>query len=112
MVTTMAEAQIALRGPEPFDMVLIGIHFDESRMFDLLRLVKADRQHWKVPVICFRGGDRPETQGRLAMQGIELACGALGANALVDVVSYKSENDGDLALRAEVERLLPGSDSE
>src|SRR5437899_9265582 len=40
-VTTLADAQTALRA-DHFNVIMIGVNFDESRMFDLLQHVRAD----------------------------------------------------------------------
>jgi len=36
------------------DMIVAGVHFDKSRMFDLLRMLHADRQLRNTPVVCVR----------------------------------------------------------
>ena len=40
-VRTLEEARCALQD-DGIDLVLIGVHFDDSRMFDLLRYVRAN----------------------------------------------------------------------
>jgi hypothetical protein len=44
--TTLAEAQVAL-ARERFALAIMGVHFDESRMFDLLSYARAsaDTRH-------------------------------------------------------------------
>ena len=42
-------------GPE---LVICGVHFDESRMFDLLRIAKVEPTLQAVPFLCFREIDR------------------------------------------------------
>ena len=46
-VTTLADAQTALRA-DRFNMIMIGVNFDESRMFDLLQYVRADSKYTRV----------------------------------------------------------------
>lgn len=53
----------ALKSSKSADMIVCGIHFDDSRMFDLLRLVKADSQSRSIPFLCYRdlGSELPAT---------------------------------------------------
>ena len=59
---TLGEAQRTL-AQQQFDLVLIGVHFDDSRMFDLLRYLRAGGHHAAAgglraqPSLRFRGGD-------------------------------------------------------
>src|SRR5204862_6742334 len=50
---TLAQAERLLRD-RPFDMIVCTVFFDESRMFDLLRLAKS-RPGWeRIPFVCVR----------------------------------------------------------
>ena len=50
----LAEAQAAL-SREPFSLALMGVHFDESRMFDLISSARAAPLNRDVPIICVLG---------------------------------------------------------
>jgi hypothetical protein len=93
-VHSLAAALSALAGDD-FDLVLIGLHFDESRMFDLVREVREGRRNCAVPVICF--GMRPFAFP-ISMQVIEVTVKALGAHAFADLASYGAPEDGNAAL--------------
>ena len=94
-VHTLAAALKTLAG-EDFDLVLVGLHFDDSRMFDLVRALRAGSRNRAVPVVCFRM--RPFAFAAISMQVIELAVKALGAQAFADLASYAVEADGNDAL--------------
>src|SRR5437870_13665032 len=68
-VTTLADAHQALKA-DRFNMIMIGVNFDESRMFDLLQHVRADSKYSRVPVVCFRGIVTPDTQAKFALSKI------------------------------------------
>lgn len=53
-VETLAEAQSALKADD-FSLIMIGIYFEQSKMFELLRYIKSDRKYADIPVVCFRG---------------------------------------------------------
>jgi hypothetical protein len=47
----IAEAQVAL-ARERFALAIIGVHFDESRMFDLISCARASVLNRGVPIVC------------------------------------------------------------
>ncbi|MEG3190943.1 hypothetical protein [Lysobacter sp. D1-1-M9] len=85
---TISEAT-ALLTPE-LDAIVCGIHFDESRMFDLLRLAKAHPAIRRIPFVCYR--DLDTDLGATVVEGLDIATKALGAAAFVDTYSLKRMN--------------------
>ena len=94
-VHTLAAALKALAGQD-FDLVLIGMHFDDSRMFDLLREVRAGSRNGAVPVVCYRM--RPLAFMALSTQVIEVTVKALGALSFIDLANLATDEDGNEAL--------------
>ena len=84
-VGIMSEAQHKLK-EESFDLVMIGVHFDQSRMFDLLRELHKARYD-STPVICFCTQETMLT--RAAHESIAIASRALGAWMYLDYQKYK-----------------------
>jgi DNA-binding response OmpR family regulator len=101
-VRTMSQARQALDAAR-WDLVAIGVYFDDSRMFDLVRALRADDDHGEVPIVCVRG--RP---GFTTVTGrtLELTLKALAADEFVDLLHFGDDAAGNAALRATVERLL------
>ncbi|HEV3011383.1 MAG TPA: hypothetical protein VGX52_20375 [Burkholderiales bacterium] len=101
-VRTMGQAREAL-GAGRCDLVAIGVYFDDSRMFDLVRALRADAVHREVPIVCVRG-----RSGFTAVttRTLELTLKALTANEFIDLVHFSDDAAGNAALRAAVERLL------
>jgi PleD family two-component response regulator len=97
-VRTLEEAKSALHGRN-FDLILIGVHFDESRMFDLLRHVRWQERHRATPVVCVLTADFASPA--IAAEGLEIAVKALGGTAYVDL-----KMSGDTATRRVVDELL------
>jgi hypothetical protein len=93
-VHTLVAALSALAAQD-FDLVLIGLHFDESRMFDLVREVRSGHRNHAVPIVCFRM--RPFAFP-ISMQVIEVTVKALGAQGFADLAAHASEEDGNAAL--------------
>jgi DNA-binding response OmpR family regulator len=100
-VRTMSEAREALAAAR-HELVAIGVYFDDSQMFDLVRVLRAQRAHREVPIICVRG--RP---GFTTVSGRTLALSvqALGADEFVDLLDAE-DCAANAALRAAAERVL------
>lgn len=82
---TLEEA--ALRMSDGVAVIICGIHFAESRMYDLLRLAQANPLTRSIPFICFR--DMDSDLNPPILEGLEIACKALGATAFVDLFRWK-----------------------
>jgi hypothetical protein len=71
---------VATQGVE---IIICGIHFDDSRMFELLRAIKADSYLRSIPFICVRllGSNLAPT----LIQSLEISCELLGAASFIDL---------------------------
>ena len=92
-MNTLDEAISLLR--KGVDLIVCGIHFDDSRMFDLLRLAKADPSIQAVPFLCFRDMDSELTLP--IFDSLQIACQALGAVEFIDLFHLKSQFGGEEA---------------
>jgi CheY-like chemotaxis protein len=83
--SSLAEARSM--APQKIDLIICGLHFDESRMFDFLRYVKADPDTRSIPFISVKatGADLSRT----ILQGIEIACKALGADQFIELSEWE-----------------------
>lgn len=79
----------ALRALPDADMVVCGIHFDDSRMFDLLRLCQADPHCRRKPIVCFR--DLDSALAPTLFESLDIAGKALGATTFVDLFALKEK---------------------
>ncbi len=95
-ITTLYEATHALNYKP--DLVICGLHFDESRMFDFLRIIKTDPLYRAIPVFCFRDFD--SRVGICEGEALKIACLALGAVDFVDLYDlrhrYGAKKAGDM----------------
>jgi hypothetical protein len=99
---TLDEVEKMLR-EHHFDLIVCTVFFDESRMFDLLRMVKS-RPEWKgIPFVCARLR-RHVLDARIAREGVAFTCKALGAAAFLDVADFNT--DLDSGVRTAIDRLL------
>lgn len=93
---------------EQFDAIIAGVDFDESRMFDLLRTVKADASVKSVPFICFRGREPPLTV-ELEASVITLAQ-ALGACGYLSFTDFAYTQRAAEELRRAIEKCIARSE--
>lgn len=102
-VSTLAEAEGPL-SHTGFDEIVCTLLFDESRMFDFLRLVKERPELRAVPFVCARM--RPHVlDSKIAIEGIAFTCRALGAAAFLDIADY--DGNPEQKMRSAIESFLP-----
>lgn len=101
-VRTMAEARQALARGD-YDALAIGVYFDDSQAFDLVRALRTGERHATIPIVCVRG--RPGFTA-VTSRTLALTLKALGADEFIDLVDFSGDEAANAALRAAVERLL------
>jgi DNA-binding response OmpR family regulator len=101
-VRPLGEARAALAAAR-HDLVAIGVYFDDSQMFDLVRVLRAQRKHREVPIICVRG--RP---GFTTVSSRTLALSVQAAGAEFVDLPDSDDSAANAALRGAVERHLKG----
>ena len=99
---TLGEAARILEQRD-FDLIVIGVHFDDSRMFDLVRHVRSGGQE-EPPVACVRS--TRFVSPALSIEGLEMAVQALSADCFVDLLQFQDEPSGDAPLRAALQRYV------
>lgn len=93
-----------------FDLIVCSVSFDESRMFDLLRLVRSRVEWQRTPFVCARLRANV-LDSRVAREGVAFTCRALGAAAYLDIADFGLEAES--GMQAALERFLdtaPGPD--
>jgi DNA-binding NtrC family response regulator len=100
-VRTVAEACQAL-AQGAFDLVAVGVYFDDSQMFDLIRAIRQNYAAPGLPIICVRG--HPGFTA-VTTRTLEFAVKTLGANEFIDLVHFADEAAGNAALRAAADAL-------
>ena len=98
---TLAQAQRTLAS-ERFDLVIVAVHFDESRMFDLLRYLQASS--YSGPVVCVR--THHFVSPAITIEGLKIAAKALGATLFLDLTWYADSAQGNAAVRSLLDALL------
>jgi CheY-like chemotaxis protein len=81
-VRTMYEAIRALRH-DGFQLVLIGLEFDESRMLELLQHVRALPAYKDVPAVCVYAEQMSLSES--VLKNIDVAVKALGGRGLLNL---------------------------
>jgi CheY-like chemotaxis protein len=98
----MEEAEACLHA-RAFDLVICTISFDESKMFDLLRMVKSKPQWEGIPFV----GARVRStivRSQNAIEALAFTCRELGAAAFLNIAEFR--RDPEREMRAAIDRLL------
>lgn len=98
---TLDMAKEAVR--DDIDVILCGLHFDESRMFELLRYVKADPSLREIPFLCIKtlaGKVEPTFD-----ESIRIATKALGAVGFFDLAA-KIDKVGPERAKSEIAEYI------
>lgn len=103
VVHTMEAALSNLQG-HTFDLIVAALHFDDSQMFDLIRVVKACPKNASSPIICFCSRDTE--MARFMHESLELTTRTLGAWMYLSEHAYNVFQDPDAELRRVMERCL------
>jgi hypothetical protein len=92
LVRTLQQAVASLRH-DGFQLVVIGLEFDESRMLELLQYVRTLSHYKEVPVVCVHADSLNLSDA--VMRNIDVAVKALGGIAFLNlgdgVINYKEE---------------------
>jgi CheY-like chemotaxis protein len=91
-VRTMVQAIHALRH-DGFQLIVIELNFDESRMLELLQYVRSLPAYREVPVMCVHGDH--VNLSEVVMKNIDVAVKALGGVAFLNLrdgaLDYKKD---------------------
>ena len=101
--TNIDEAKAELQERE-FAMIIVGVHFDESRMFELLRLVRTYKINQLTPVVCVLAV--PSKLSDVAIEGLDHAVKAMLANAFLNLNKFPDDEQGNARVRRIVDYLI------
>ena len=106
VIETTAKALARIRDHE-FDLILIEVQFDQSRMLDLLaELQKSPPRGHRPGIICFCTRDTELT--RAMHETVDLVTNVLGAWMYLDQHKFNVTRNPDAELRRIIERCLSG----
>lgn len=105
---SLAEAQGQL-AQTPFDLILCGVNFDESRMFDLLHHAKSDPGTKAIPFVCIKVFEGVLHTG--SYESVKQAGMVKGVVAFIDLAAWEQEGgreQADARLRTTLHQLMSG----
>jgi hypothetical protein len=100
---TLSSAVAVLKAKSPVSLVCCTLYFDDSRMFDLLAWVRAERP--ELPFVCGRALAKDLT--RTAVETARIAAETRGATKFVDYPEMV-ESLGEAKARKHLRRILLG----
>jgi len=102
---TMARAEQFL-GERTLHLIICTIVFDESKMFDLLRLAKSRPDWQRIPFIAARVRVHI-LRSPTALDAAAFTCRELGAAAFLDIAHFRVEPEREM--REAIEEFLDGT---
>ena len=87
-----------------FAMIVLGVHFDESRMFELLRLVRTYKVNEVTPVVCMLTAESRLSD--VAIEGLDHAVKAMLANAFLNLNKFPDDAAGNARVRRIIDYLI------
>jgi len=99
---TIAQAEQFLH-ERIFDLIVCTVAFDESKMFDLLKLAKSRSEWQRVPFVVARVRAHI-LRSQTALEAAALTCRELGAATFLDIANYKREPEAEI--REAIESFL------
>jgi hypothetical protein len=103
-VASRSEAMHRLES-ETFGLVILGVHFDESQMFNLLGDIRLHAKYRKVPilVVLLRGR---YSLSDVTVEPIDHASKAMMANGFLDLDHFADDEEGNARIRRIVDYLI------
>jgi hypothetical protein len=102
----IAEAQAAL-SRESFALALMGVHFDESRMFDLISSARVSALNRDVPIVCVLGVRRKMSS--LTVHLLEETINGMAGCQFLNLTVIADDEAGNALVRGMLgEHLQPG----
>lgn len=101
-VYTFEDALKQLNGSDGLGLILCGMYFAETRMFDLLRLAR--EKFPEIPVVCCRVGQSEVPQ--VTLEAVAIAAKSMGAVEFVDMPLLRPDAVADQEFRSMVLRHL------
>lgn len=90
---------------DEFDLVVLGVNFDESQMFSLLGDIRSHARYRKVPILCVL-----EARGRYlsgpSREALDHAVKAAMANGFLDLENFSDDDRGNSRIRRIVDYLI------
>jgi hypothetical protein len=102
-VVTLAEAKQALSS-EKFALAILGVYFEESRMFELLSFAKGSIMNRDTQVVCVLG-----KRGALSdatLRSLEQAVNSIRGSVFLNLVAIPDNMPGNVLARRYFERFL------
>jgi hypothetical protein len=104
----LVQAQLAL-AQERFALAIMGVHFDESRMFDLMSVARASPRNRDVPIVCVLGVRR--TMSNLTVHLLEETINGMPGCQFLNLTVIPDDETGNALVRGVLmdylEPLLP-----
>jgi hypothetical protein len=105
---TLSEAEQLLEECD-FDMVIASVHFDESRMFNLIQAVRGHPRCAQVPVVGVLAR-KSRVRRHVSLPTLEHAALVLGARRFINVAAVPEDGAGNAEVRRMIDEVSAASE--
>jgi hypothetical protein len=103
VVQTVREAQDALAA-ERFTLAILGVYFDESRMFEVMSYARVGALNRDLPIVCVRGIPGNMSPTTLCM--LQQTINALSGCEFLDLIAIADDDAGNALVLRRLTRHL------
>ncbi len=103
VVTDLSHAKKAIR-TGGLSLVFVGARFDDSRMFDLIELVRNELEQKRIPIVA--AIITPTTLGKEAVAGLSHAVKIFGASLFINLNDFPDNVVGNARARVIVDTMI------
>lgn len=103
VVSTLRAGRVQLAAQQ-FDLIVVGLHFDGSHMYEFMQAVKQDPLNSDRPIVCYCSRDSPLSRER--QDYVEYTSRIYGASVYLDERNYSGCADPDAELRLAIQSCL------
>jgi CheY-like chemotaxis protein len=89
------DTAVAALEQQDFDLIVCGVHFDNGKLYDFLKAAKSHPNSSSVPFVVVDSGAIPHYPS--LHQSVEIACGVLGAAAVLPLTKWRQDLGDDAA---------------
>jgi hypothetical protein len=103
VITRIEEAKAAVQSGG-FGLVFVGARFDDSRMFDLIELIRQDVERRKIPIVAAIVA--PTNLAKESIAGLSHSVKIFGASLFVNLNDFPDDAVGNARVRLIVDAVI------
>ncbi len=105
LVAETSKQALSLLENNHVDLIICGVHFDDSRALNLVTQIRKIKANEKTPVVIARL--LPSELSKMLKQSVNVLQNELGISRYIEIEEYDGRTNPESAMRADLEEFLP-----